>query len=309
MNEEELLAAVHGLLWSGSGALECRELGHPAGHICLATADEVTLSALTEQLSGRYGEPRGLVRGGHVDPAVTERTGLPLLVPFGERLVEMSAWVYAGRWIGCGATRTGEGIRPVVVVAERPDPAADGLPEDTSWVDRIVAVTGWDPQRARTVDWAAVEARLGTALPGDYKRLAELFGLGAFDGFLQLSVPDAPFKSSDIVRQSRWLAEWARAHGNRLWEPYALFPAPGGLLEWAGSEQADRFYWLTEGPDPDKWPIVMSEEIPDSWQRFDGSTAEFIHRMLTVPDHPFSTARYFDVHWFQSYRSLEAAGD
>ncbi|MEU5303897.1 hypothetical protein ACH4YO_28260 [Streptomyces noursei] len=309
MNEEELLAAVHGLLRPGSGALECREPGHPAGHICLATADEVDLSALTEQLSGRYGEPYGLARGGHMDPEVTERTGLPLLVPFGERLVEMRAWAYAGRWIGCGAMRTGEGIRPVVVVAERPDPAADGLPEDASWVDRIVAVTGWDPQRTRTVDWTAVEARLGTALPGDYKRLAELFGLGAFDGFLQLSVPDAPFKSSDIVRQSQWLAEWARAHGNRLWEPYALFPAPGGLLEWAGSEQADRFYWLTEGPDPDKWPIVMSEEIPDSWQRFDGSTAEFIHRMLTVPDHPFSTARYFDVHWFQSYRSLEAAGE
>ncbi|MFE4957897.1 hypothetical protein ACFRCW_28455 [Streptomyces sp. NPDC056653] len=110
-------------------------------------------------------------------------------------------------------------------------------------------------------------------------------------------------------RHTEWLAEWARAHGNSLWEPYDLFPAPGGLLEWAGSEQADRFYWLTEGPDPDKWPIVMSEEIPDSWQRFDGSTAEFIHRLLTDQHHPFSTARYFDVHWFQSYESLEADGD
>ncbi|MGW1258238.1 SMI1/KNR4 family protein [Streptomyces sp. NPDC002513] len=46
----------------------------------------------------------------------------------------------------------------------------------------------------------AFEARLGTTLPGDYKRLAEVFGHGAFDGFLQLSVPDAPFKSADIVR-------------------------------------------------------------------------------------------------------------
>ncbi|MEK2478816.1 hypothetical protein [Streptomyces noursei] len=30
MNEEELLAAVHDLLRPGSGALECREPGHPA---------------------------------------------------------------------------------------------------------------------------------------------------------------------------------------------------------------------------------------------------------------------------------------
>lgn len=31
--------------------------------------------------------------------------------------------------------------------------------------------------------------------------------------------------------------------------------------------------------------------------------------MLTDPHHPFSMARYFDVHWFQSYESLEADGD
>ncbi|MDQ0844631.1 SMI1/KNR4 family protein [Streptomyces sp. V1I6] len=28
----------------------------------------------------------------------------------------------------------------------------------------------------RTVAWAAVETRLGTALPSDYKRLVEIFG-------------------------------------------------------------------------------------------------------------------------------------
>ncbi|MEV6109181.1 hypothetical protein AB0M28_31415 [Streptomyces sp. NPDC051940] len=239
---------------------------------------------------------------GYTDPSVTGRTGLALLAPFGERIVEMRAWAYGGRWIGCGITRTDHGERTVVLVAQREDPTA-GLTEPASWVDRVVAVTGWDTTRVRTVDWAAVEARIGTVLPRDYKRLAELFGHGAFDGYLQLLLPDTGSESDDIVRHTEWLGAFARTHGNRLWEPYVVYPAPGGLLEWAGSEQADQFYWLTQDPDPDQWPILAKEDVPDSWQRFHGSTAEFVYHLLTNPQHPFSTARYFDTHWFESYAS------
>ncbi|MFF1510394.1 hypothetical protein [Streptomyces sp. NPDC058326] len=300
MDEQELLEAVHRLTWPGTGDLDCGEPGHPEGHICLAPSDENDLAALQEALSGRYGRPRNLAMDGYADPTVTARTGLPLLAPFGDRIVEMRAWVYAGRFIGCGAARSDDGVRIVVLVAEREDPAAD-LAEVTSWVDGVVAVTGWDTASARTVDWEEVEARIGTALPGDYKRLAEVFGHGAFDGFLQLRVPGAAFRSDDIVLNTEWLGEWAASHRSGLWEPYEVYPAPGGLLEWASSEQADQFYWLTEGEDPDRWPILAKEDIPDSWQRFDGTTAEFVYRMLTDRQHPFSTARYFDAHWFDSY--------
>ena len=44
-----------------------------------------------------------------------------------------------------------------------------------------------------------------------------------------------------------------------------------------------------------------------SWVRFDGMTGEFVHRMPTWRDYPLSTARYFDTHWFQSYKSDEQA--
>ncbi|MEU4208605.1 SMI1/KNR4 family protein [Streptomyces sp. NPDC026206] len=310
--QEELLTAVHHLVWPNTGDLECDEAGHPAGHACLAPSDENDLSSLQGALSGRYGQPRNLAMGGYVDPTVTARTGLPLLAPFGERLVEMRAWVHGGRWIGCGTARFEDGIRLVVLVAEREDPAPD-MPEGaasscmpegaTSWADAVVAVTGWDTTRVRTVDWAGAEARLGTALPGDYKRLVEMFGHGAFDGYLELHMPGAGFRSSDIVLNTEWLGEWARTGRSGLWDPYEVYPAPGGLLQWGSTEQADQFFWLTEGPDPDKWPILVTEDIPDSWVRFDGTTAEFVHRMLTERQHPFSTARYFDRHWFQSYES------
>ncbi|MFI9235743.1 hypothetical protein [Streptomyces sp. NPDC053079] len=298
--QEELLSAVHCLVWPDTGDLKCDVSGHPAGHICLELSDEIDLCALQEALSGRYGQPRNLAMGGYVDPTVKRRTGLPLLTPFGEGIVEMRAWAQGGRWIGCGSYRSEGGIRLVVLVAERDVPAV-AMPDGASWVDGVVAVTGWDTTCARTVDWAGVEARLGTALPGDYKRLVELFGHGAFDGYLQLHVPGAGFESADIVLHTEWLGEWASRNRSGLWEPYEVYPASGGLLEWATSEQADQFFWLTEGPDPDKWPILVTEDIPDSWVRFDGTTAEFVYRMLTDRRHPFSTARYFDTHWFQSY--------
>ncbi|MGG7572462.1 hypothetical protein [Streptomyces sirii] len=262
---------------------------------------------LHEALSGRYGQPRNLAVDGYADPTVTRRTGLGLLAPFGERLVEMRAWAHGSRWIGCGSARFDDGIRPVVLVAEGQDPAAD-MAEGSSWLDGVVAVTGWDVTGARTVDWAETEARIGTALPSDYKRLVELFGDGAFDEYLQIHIPGSCFQSTDIVRNTKWLSEWASATKSGLWEPYEAYPTPGGLLQWASTEQADQFYWLTEGADPDRWPILITEDIPDSWVRFDGTTTEFVYRMLTDRQHPFSTARYFDSHWFESYGSDENEG-
>lgn len=298
MDTHEVLAAIHPVVWSGTGELECAEAGHPRGHVCLTAADGAALPALLEELSGWYGEPRALVRGGRADPAVTERCGLPLLAPLGQNVIEMQAWAAGGRWIGCGTTRGGDGVRPVVVITERAAPSLDGLPDDASWADRVVAVTGWEADGAYAVDWAAAEARLGTALPSDYKRLAELFGRGAFDGFLQLYLPGD--RHRDIVGHSEWLARWAEVHGNRLWQPHWPYPAPGGLLKWADSEQADSFFWLTEGPDPDGWPVLAYEDDGTAY-RFDGSTAEFVHRLLTDPRQPLSTARHFRAHWFQRH--------
>ncbi|MFK4597692.1 hypothetical protein RKD30_004359 [Streptomyces pristinaespiralis] len=299
---DELLSVVHRVAAPGTGDLDCATPGHPEGHICLVPSEAIGLPALQEALGERYGRPRNLAMGGFPDPTVTARTGLPLLAPFGERIVEMRGWAYADRWIGCGSARAGDDVRLVVLVAERETPKADTA-ELTSWVDGVVAITGWDTSRLRTYDWTAVETRLGTALPSDYKQLVEIFGNGAFDGFLALQTPDAPCASADIVRHTEWLGEWARTRGSELWRPYAVYPVPGGLLQWGSTEQAHGFYWLTEGPDPDRWPVLVTEDLPDSWVRFDGPTAEFVHRMLTRREHPFSTARYFDTHWFESYES------
>ncbi|MGW1494038.1 SMI1/KNR4 family protein [Streptomyces sp. NPDC002402] len=264
-------------------------------------SQEIGLAGLVEGISGRYGSSRNLAVGGCVDPAADATTGLPLLTPFRGRVVDMRAWAYGSCWIGAGTVRDGDAVQRVVVIAERAVPVVEGLPADASWVEKVVAVTGWGERRMRTVDWAAVQERLGTALPSDYKQLVEIFGYGAFDSFLTLYVPDARVAGVDIVGGPERRAGLSTLALASLWAPYDAYPVPGGLLEWGSSEQADQFFWLTEGDDPDHWPILATADIPDSWRRLGGSTAEVVFRMLTERAHPFSTARYFDTHWFQSY--------
>ncbi|WP_189945483.1 hypothetical protein [Streptomyces roseolus] len=299
---EELLALLRRRAWADTDELRCAEPGHPDGHVCMTPPEgEAAFDALRRALVERYGRARDLARDGDVDPYVTELTGLPLLTPFGDRVVGMRGWSHGGRWIGLGAVRGPLGVRPVLVVAEGRSAAA-GLPEGATWLGGVLATTGRDLAAPRhAVDWAAEEARLGTALPVDYKQLAEAFGEGAFDGWLRLYVPGSGGHGSDLVGNAFGLAEHVRAHGGAPWEPYAVYPAPGGLLQWGDTEQADTFYWLTEGRDPDRWPIVAVEDDFDSWVRFDGTITEFLYRLLTDRHHPFSTARYFDRHWFEPY--------
>ncbi|WP_406266022.1 hypothetical protein OH799_19440 [Nocardia sp. NBC_00881] len=39
--------------------------------------------------------------------------------------------------------------------------------------------------------------------------------------------------------------------------PFPGYPAPGGLLRWGGNYNGDMLCWLTEGEDPDDWPVVV----------------------------------------------------
>lgn len=235
---------------------------------------------LTDLLADRYGAPRTLVLDGFTDPTVDDSRGAALLVPFEDRTVKMRAWAYGDQWVGTGTARDAEGIeRPVLVVAHRevpePLPAAFDADEDVDWFERLIRITGWtQPARRPDVDWTELESRLGTALPSDYKRMVETFGEGAFDGYLDLN-------------QEPW---------TNLRED--------GLLVWAGTEHEDLYCWRADGDDPDRWPVVVrsfvDEDVP-----FDCQAAEFVCRILVDPHHRFTMARYFDTHWFMTYRDSD----
>lgn len=96
-------------------------------------------------------------------------------------------------------------------------------------MERLVAITAWaSPPQRPDVDWAQIEAEVGTRLPGDYKRMVETFGEGAFDGYLTLN-------------QEPW---------THLRED--------GLLIWASTEHENLYCWRTDdSPDPDGWSVAI----------------------------------------------------
>ncbi|MFB7107789.1 hypothetical protein [Streptomyces sp. NPDC056291] len=227
MDDEQLLTAVAEILWPDLRDLACREYGHAPGHVCLPVSGRADLGNLVETLSGRYGEPS----------AGADR--LPPL-PLSGQVDWRCAWPFSNRWVAFCRTGQGEGAGPAVMIALRSTPVAEESPAQASWLDRLAAVTGWVPRTAGQVDWAAVESRLGTPLPSDYKALVETFGHGMFDGFHCVSMPDEVIKS----------AESAARLGQAPWEPHPPFPAAGGLVPWMGNEHEQWFHWITEGPRP-----------------------------------------------------------
>ncbi|MBL3668361.1 SMI1/KNR4 family protein [Streptomyces sp. M2CJ-2] len=275
MDDEQLLTAVAEILWPDLRDLACREHGHASDHVCLPVSARADLGNLVETLSSRYGEPC----------AGADR--LPPL-PLSGQVDWRYAWPFSNRWVAFGRTGQGEDAGPVLMIALRGTPVAEQLPAEASWLERLVAVTGWVPRAAGQVDWAAVESRLGTPLPSDYKALVETFGDGMFDGFHCVFMPDGLIKTTELMARL----------GQASWEPHPPFPASGGLVPWMGNEHEQSFCWITEGPDPDRWPVYVTEAEPEAGDRFDCTATEYLFRHLTDPQHPIPMPVDFRAHWF-----------
>ncbi|MET9657391.1 hypothetical protein [Streptomyces sp. NPDC006510] len=240
--------------------------GNPADRdqfIIMEAPQGTDLHGLVAEFGPWAGRHRNLAAGGFADPSLTERTGLPLVEPFGVgELLEMRGWGYRNRWIGCGLVASPHGPRVVVVIAHREDPAFTCFPEGASWAEKLRIVTGWEPIPGPSVDWPTIEADVGTRLPSDYKEIVDLFGAGSFDEYFELAVPGGP------------------GAGRNPWKGYGPDLATGGLLPWGWSEYELGLMWSTGATDPDEWTVVTQSEGDDE-QQFDCGAGEFILRMLT----------------------------
>lgn len=126
-------------------------------------------------------------------------------------------------------------------------------------IDKLIELIDSDPT-GTPVDWAPVEARLGTKLPADYKAFVDRYGTGAIGDFLWVLTPTTANRFLNLFDSGNaMLAGYRELRANWPGDfPFAAYPEENGLLPWAVTDNGDELFWLTEGEDPDQWPTIIS---------------------------------------------------
>lgn len=131
------------------------------------------------------------------------------------------------------------------------------------------------------IDWAVVEADLGIGLPDDYRLLCEFFPAFVLDDFLILGGP-RPGTEAAWVQGTReeleMVAEWCGDAD--LAVPLQPYPAAGGLLPWATSNEGDIFLWKTGPADPREWTCTVASRN-GGWWHYAGGAVQFLADLVS----------------------------
>ena len=126
-------------------------------------------------------------------------------------------------------------------------------------------------------DWNAVEKELGVQLPDDYKVFIETYGTGVISCELSILNPFTQHDGSNLFRKLEWLREMDREFNSenpRGGTP--PFPAEGGVLPCAWSNENDFVFWRTSGP-ANQWGTVIDKRQELRYFDFPGVTfTEFL---------------------------------
>jgi hypothetical protein len=160
-------------------------------------------------------------------------------------------------------------------------------------VRELATLFGRGDRRRCAPDWGVVEERLGTRLPADYKELVEVFGPGAFGGYLQVLCPGPePGNLADSVAA---LADWADAFpetGER-YAPHGVYPRGRLLMCATAPDDRGDFHWLTGPGDPDGWTI-MARDTDYHWEHLPLSLSQLVLNLASgadAGDHAWSYTR------------------
>ncbi|NJN74805.1 MAG: hypothetical protein HC799_19480 [Limnothrix sp. RL_2_0] len=128
--------------------------------------------------------------------------------------------------------------------------------------------------------WHDVEAKLGMALPDDYKSIIEIYGDYYWDKFLYLLNPFSPHENLNLFTQlgdmnsTLWAERVSRQNFPEHY-PLPLYPEPGGLLPLLITDNGDTGFWITQCQ-PDKWPILLKGARAPEFEVHFFSTALFL---------------------------------
>lgn len=126
--------------------------------------------------------------------------------------------------------------------------------------------------------WEVVEAELGTALPPDYKELVRRYGYGYWLEFIGIDVPRCRNPNMRLEEQVRLECDVIRKVG--LIE-HPLWPEPGGLMPFGGTDNGDTLAWVTRGA-PEEWRVAVLPD--DTWgevELLDCDVTDFLAGLAT----------------------------
>ncbi|MFF0551956.1 SMI1/KNR4 family protein [Streptomyces sp. NPDC004311] len=166
------------------------------------------------------------------------------------------------------------------------------------------------------VDWRAVEQGWGTTFPSDYVAFMATYGAGGVSDGFSIVRPEAPTEEFSQAMGG----ETANARG--VWEPEPASYGPGTsrlpVIAWGVSVGADIACWLTEGSDPDQWPVaVWKRHGSTPWTVYDCGMTEFLRRVFLreLADCPFSDSALWGaasprfIHWREEQRQWDLGID
>jgi len=167
--------------------------------------------------------------------------------------------------------------------------------------DRLVHLLPPPSGEVAGVPWRRSRPEIGVEFPADFREFADRYGGGSMvresDGTASLSVyglysgeptwgGETGFRAF-MANQVDDIYESFADTPDDFWDgpSYPVHPDPGGLLAWGDNQDGDVFFWLTEDPDPDRWPVVMLARGPAVMMRFESGMVEFLVSVLSG-DHP-----------------------
>jgi hypothetical protein len=130
-----------------------------------------------------------------------------------------------------------------------------------SSLEHLLAVC---PPPAGAERWVpgGADRKSGRALtiPPSYLALLSRYGPGRFDDFIAIYAPGCANMYLDLLYWTRvsseMLAGKEMPHIREALRPFGV--DPGDLIQWAGTDNADSFFWVPSG-EPDGWPTLIVE--------------------------------------------------
>ena len=148
-----------------------------------------------------------------------------------------------------------------------------------------------------SVPWGRSRELCGVEFPADYREFIDVFGPGEVRGCLYVSAPWSWHGSPQGERGFREFTDMTTdelgPHFRRMREedpaqcPHPVFPEPGGLLAWGSTFRGDQLFWLTSGPDPMEWPVVVwfrGRHGDSPWRRYTMRFVAFLLHALSGDD-------------------------